>query len=99
MITFLFITDGSQDGNFVACATVFPSDTVISMKLPDSASIITAENWVIIKVLEQIKDSVASKYIIFTDSLLCLQVLQYIKLEHPLIGMLIRRCVFLNVAN
>ena len=74
MITFLFITDGSQDGNFVACATVFPSDTVISMKLPDS--IITAENWVIIKVLEQIKDSVASKYIIFTDSLLCLQVLQ-----------------------
>ena len=24
-------TDGSQDGNSVACATVFPSDTIISM--------------------------------------------------------------------
>ena len=39
------------------------------MRLPDSASIFTAEVWVIIKALEQIKDSVASKYIIFTDSL------------------------------
>ena len=30
-------TDGSRDGNPVACATVFPSNTVISMRLPDSA--------------------------------------------------------------
>ena len=62
-------TDGSRDGNYVACATVFPSDTVISMRLPDSASIFTAEVWAIIKALEQITDSVASKCIIFTDSL------------------------------
>ena len=68
---------------------VFPSDTVISMRLPDSGSIFTAEVWAIIKALEQIKDSVASKYIIFTDSLSCLQALQYMKLEHPLIGMVI----------
>ena len=27
-------TDGSRDGNAVACATVFPSNTVISMRLP-----------------------------------------------------------------
>ena len=45
---------------------MFPSKTVISMRLPDSASIFTAEVWAIIKALEQIKDSVASKYIIFT---------------------------------
>ena len=25
-------TDGSQDGNYVACATVFPSNTVITMR-------------------------------------------------------------------
>ena len=58
-------TDGSRDGNAVACATVFPSNTVISMRLPDSASIFTAEVWAIIKALEQIKDSNASKYIVF----------------------------------
>ena len=27
-------TDGSRDGNYVACAAVFPSDTVISVRLP-----------------------------------------------------------------
>ena len=69
------------------------------MRLPDSASVFTAEVWAIIKALEQIKDSVASKYIVFTDSLSCLQALHHMKLEHPLIGMVIRRCVFLNIAK
>ena len=87
-------TDGSRDGNAVACSTVFPSNTVISMILPDSASVFTAEVWAIIKALEQIKDYIASKYIVFTDSLSCLQALQ-----HPLIGMVIRKCVFLNIAK
>ena len=92
-------TDGSRDGNAVACATVFPSNTVISMRLPDSASVFTAEVWAIIKALEQIKISSASKYIVFTDSLSCLQALHHMKLEHPLIGMVIRKCVFLNIAK
>ena len=87
-------TDGSRDGNAVACATVFPSNTVISMRLPDSASVFTAEVWAIIKALEQIKMSTASKYIVFTDSLSCLQALHHMKLEHPLIGMVIRKCLF-----
>ena len=91
-------TDGSRDGNALACATVFPSNTVISMRLPDSASVFTAEVWAIIKALEQIKDSIASKYIVFTDSLSCLQDL-HMKLEHPLIGMVIGKCVFLIFAK
>ena len=66
-------TDGSRDRNAVACATVFPSNTVISMRLPDSTSVFTAEVWAIIKALEQIKICTASKYIVFTDSLSCLQ--------------------------
>ena len=78
----------------MACATGFPSNTVISMRLPDSAFIFTAEIWPIIKALEQINDSVASKYMILTDSLSCLQHLQYMKVEHTLIGMVIRKCVF-----
>ena len=87
-------TDGSRDGNAVACATVFPSNTVISMRLPDSASVFTAEVWAIIKALKQIKISTASKYIVFTDSRSCLQALHHMKLEHPLIGMVIRKCLF-----
>ena len=83
----------------MACATVFPSDTELSMRLPDSASIFTAEIWAIITALEEIKTASESKFIIFTDSLSCLQALLYMKLEHPLIGMAIRKCVFLNFAN
>ena len=86
-------TDGSRDGSSVACATILPSDIVISKRLPDTASTFTAEIWAIIKAMEKLKDSVASKYIIFTDSLSCLQALQYMKQEYPLIGIVIR---FLN---
>ena len=92
-------TDGSRDGNSVACATFFPSDTTFSMRLPDSASIFTAEIWAIIKALEEIKNASASKFIIITDSISCLQALLYMKLEHPLIGMVIPKCVFLSIAN
>ena len=46
--------DGSRDGNSVAFATVFPSDAIITMRLPDTAFIFTAEIWPFIKVLEQI---------------------------------------------
>ena len=77
-------TDCSRNGNSVACATVLPSDTVTPMRLPDSASIFTSDVCVINKALEEIKDSVASKYIIITDSLSCLQSLHYLKLEHSL---------------
>ena len=55
--------------------------------------------WAIIKALEEIKYSVASIYIGFTDSLSCLQALQSMKLEYPLIGMVIQKCVFLNFAT
>ena len=35
----------------------------------------------------------------FTESLSCLQAVLYMKLEHPLIEMVIRKCVFLNIPN
>ena len=79
---------------FTGCATVFPSNTVISMRLPDSEPIFTAEIWAIIKALEEIKYSVASKYFVFTDLLSCLQALKSIKLKYPLVGMVILKCVF-----
>ena len=47
-------TDGSRDGNYVVCATVFLSDTEFSMRLTESASTFTAEIWAIIKALDEI---------------------------------------------
>ena len=54
-------TDGLRDGYYVACATVFVSNTVISMRLLDSASIFTAEIRAIIKEIEH---SVASNTLV-----------------------------------
>ena len=54
-------TNGSWDGNSVNCATVSPSSTLDSIRLPDSAFTFTAEIGVIIKALEEIKNDVASK--------------------------------------
>ena len=47
-------TDWWRDRSSLACTTVSTSDTIISMRLPDSASIFTAEICAIIKALEQI---------------------------------------------
>ena len=78
-------TDGSREGNYVPCGTVFPSNTVISIRLLDSASIFNAEILTIVKALEEKINSVAFKYIVFTDSLSCLQASQSMKLEYHLI--------------
>ena len=55
----------------------------------------TAEIWVIPDALKYIKTSDASKYIIL-HSFSCLQSLNFIKLNHPLIGMVIRKSVLLS---
>ena len=64
-ITFLFVQIDHGMG-VLLLVLVFPSDTLFSMRLPDSVSIFTVEICANINVLEQIKDSVASKYMIFT---------------------------------
>ena len=61
--------DGSWDGDSVACATVFSSDIVIFMRLPDSACIFIAETRPIIKVLKQRFWYIQIHY--FMGSLLC----------------------------
>ena len=67
----LVYTDGSWDSNAVASATVFPSNCV-SIRLPDSPSVFSAEVWPIIKASDEIETLDASKFIIFTYSLSCL---------------------------
>ena len=65
--------------NSVACATVFYR----TLNFLSNCLILTAEIWAIIKALQEIKNASASRFIIFTDSLSCLQALLYMKLEHP----------------
>ena len=59
----LVYTDRSQDGDSVTFASVIPSDTVIFMRLPNLTSIFSIRVCSIVKALEQIKLSSASKYI------------------------------------
>ena len=77
-------TYGSWDGNPVAGAN-FP------MGLSNSSSIFTAKVWATIKALKQMKDSMATKFIISTHLHSCLQALQYMKLEYPSIGIVIQK--------
>ena len=79
-------------GNSVACATIFPSNSNFHEIARFHISI-KCQSLPIIKVWKQIKDSIASKYIIFIDSISCLQALQYMKLEHTLIRMVIQKCL------
>ena len=44
---------------------------LISMRLPDSVSIFTAEIWAVVKSLEEIKNSVASKNTLFLQTHFC----------------------------
>ena len=82
---------GSRDHGITASA-------VISMRLPHSASVFTAETWAISKALEEIKNNASSsKYFFFLQTHFRVSKLyDYgpMKLEHSFIGMVIRKCFF-----
>ena len=60
VITFLF-TQTDHGMGMLWLVLVFPSDTEFSTRLPDSASIFTADIWAIDKALDEIKNASASK--------------------------------------
>ena len=63
-------TDGSKDGDTAGSACVTPSDTY-KCRLPDNASICSAEIKAIDLALGHIKQSRNSDFIIFSDFPLC----------------------------
>ena len=65
-------TDGSIDGDTAGSACVTPSDTY-KCRLPDDASIFSAEIKAIDLALDHIEQSRSSDFIIFSDSLSVLQ--------------------------
>ena len=77
-------TDGSKDGDTAGSACVTPSDTY-KCRLPDNASIFSAEIKAIDLALDHIEQSRNSDFIIFSDSLSVLQSLNNRHIENPLL--------------
>ena len=77
-------TDGSKENEKVAAACV-TDDTTVQFRLPDNASIFSAEIKAIDLALDLINQSLHRKHIIFSDSLSVLQSLNNHSSDNPLI--------------
>ena len=77
-------TDGSKDGEKVGCASVSDFHT-FKRRLPDNASIFTAEIQAIDLAFRYISVSKFKNFIIFSDSLSVLQSLKNRNLSNPLV--------------
>ena len=77
-------TDGSKDGDTAGSACVTPSDTY-KCRLPDNASIFSAEIKAIDLAFDHIEQSRNSDFIIFSNSLTVLQSLHNRHIENPLL--------------
>ena len=77
-------TASSKDGDTAGSACISPSDTY-KCRLPDSASIFSAEIKAIDLALDHTEQSRNSDFIIFSDSLSVLQSLHNRHIENPLL--------------
>ena len=68
-------TDGSKDGVSVTAAAIVNNKT-LTCRLPDNSSIFSAEAKAIQIALDAINDSKAGRYILYSDSLSCLQAIK-----------------------
>ena len=83
-------TDGSKCGDKVACAYVTESGTS-AIRLPDGASIFSAEAKAVIRALEYVKVSTLKKFIIFTDSLSLVQSIDTQNIKNPLVVSILKQ--------
>jgi len=77
-------TDGSKDGVRTAAAVVAPN-SVKAVRLPDNASIFTAELHALDIALGFIRRTRSKDYVVYSDSLSSLQAIDSCKVENPLI--------------
>ena len=77
-------TDGSKDQGKVAAAAVTKNE-IFSARLPNEASIFTAEAKAIQLAFEYIRISSNNHFTIFSDSLSCLQSIKNMNIDHPYI--------------
>jgi len=75
-------TDRSKDGIRTA-ATVVAPNSVKTVRLPDNASIFTAEIHALDMALDMIRRTRSKDYVVFSDSLSSLQAIESCKIEYP----------------
>jgi ribonuclease HI len=78
-------TDGSKMDDAVAAAAV-SNDYESSRRLPDGSSIFTAEMRAILAAFFIIKHTPGKNFIIFSDSRSCLQALEQMEPENPIVA-------------
>ena len=91
-------TDGSKDGRVVASAAVLDKQ-VSKSRLPDGASIFSAELRAILLALDFVERSANDKFIIFSDSLSSLQALDNLKLDNPTVQKVLLKYNSVSVSN
>jgi ribonuclease HI len=79
-----FYTDGSRSESAVACAGT-GNDMTLQIRLPDAASIYTAELTAILETLNILQRSPHQSILIITDSLSALEALHHLDFKHPLV--------------
>jgi len=79
-----FYTDGSRAESAVACAGTGDNLT-LQVRLPDSASIYTAELTAILEILRILQYSPFNHILVITDSLSALDALHHMDFTHPLV--------------
>lgn len=83
-------TDGSKDGDSVAAAAV-AGDNTYTFRLPDKASIFSAELKAIWLALDHIQHDRHGLFVVFSDSLSCLQALRNEIYSNSIIAVLLEK--------
>jgi ribonuclease HI len=91
-------TDGSKDHTGTASAAV-SNGRLLLCRLPDEASIFTAEARAVILALKIVETTHANKFIIFSDSLSCLQTIQCPSWKNPVILDILENTHHLSLAG
>ena len=77
-------TDGSKSGSGVGCAVIHEG-TAYTAKLPDCASIFTAELTAVVAALDLTFHSSGTKFVIYSDSRSALEAIKKFNSFHPLV--------------
>jgi ribonuclease HI len=96
---FQIYTDGSKEGDHVAAAMVCKQNIVLTCRLPDNSSIFSAEAHAIILCLDFIDRYDFNRFVVFSDSLSCLQAIHNARWSNPLICEILEKCHLLSVAG
>ena len=92
-----FYTDGSKDTERVSVAAVLINHSV--HRIQDHSSIFTAEARAILLALECMEHFNRKRFLIFTDSMSCLQALDHLKIDHPIIKEIISKLTSLKASG